>query len=129
MHVVNFMSITVNFVVGETCIFFAGTNITAYSNAYFGESSGPYHLDELGCGGYETNLTACSRGYSSGGEHNNGIGVHNCAPGNEAGVKCDGRWTVVFGLTSLLSFNNVAEVHIVQDISIRGSSSAVRIQY
>ena len=33
---------------------------------------------------------SCSRGYTSGGVYNNGIDVHNCAPGNEAGVKCDG---------------------------------------
>ena len=74
--------------------FFTGTNITAYYNAYFGESSGPYHLDGLGCNGYENNLTACSRQYTTGGINNNGIGVHNCAPGNEAGVKCDGMWTL-----------------------------------
>ena len=65
-------------------------DVTAYLNAYFGESSGPYHLDDLHCNGYEANLTACFRHYTSGGVYNNGIGVHNCAPGNEAGVKCDG---------------------------------------
>ena len=32
----------------------------------------------------------CSRRYTTGGVNNLGIGVHNCAPGNEAGVKCDG---------------------------------------
>ena len=63
---------------------------TTYYNAYFGESRGPYHLDNVNCGGYETNLTACSRYYTTGGIYNNGIGVHNCAPGNEAGVTCDG---------------------------------------
>ena len=63
---------------------------TTYYNAHFGKSNGPYHLDGLRCNGYEANLTACSRVYTSGGVYNNGIGVHNCAPGNEAGVKCDG---------------------------------------
>ena len=63
---------------------------TTYSDAHFGESSGPYHLDDLRCNGYEANLLSCSRGYTSGGLYNNGIGVHNCAPGNEAGVTCDG---------------------------------------
>ena len=71
-------------------MFFTCTDSTAYSNAYFGESRGPYHLDSVYCNGYETNLTACSRQYTSGGVYNNGIDVHNCAPGNEAGVKCDG---------------------------------------
>ena len=65
------------------------TDTTAYSNAHFGESSGPYHLDNVYCNGYEANLTACSRRYTTGGVYNNGIGVHNCAPGKEAGVKCD----------------------------------------
>ena len=35
-------------------------------------------------------MLGCSRGYTSGGVYNNGVDVHNCAPGNEAGVKCDG---------------------------------------
>ena len=39
---------------------------------------------------YEANLLNCSHRYTTGGVYNNGIGVHNCAPGNEAGVKCDG---------------------------------------
>ena len=70
--------------------------VQTYYNAYFGESRGPYHLDNVGCGGHEVNLTACSHHqYRSGGVYNNGIGVHNCAPGNEAGVKCDGMWTVI----------------------------------
>ena len=57
---------------------------------HFGESSGPYHLSGLRCDGYEANLLNCSRRYTTGGVNNLGIGVHNCAPGNEAGVKCDG---------------------------------------
>ena len=64
--------------------------MTAHYNAHFGESSGPYHLSGLRCGGYEVNLLNCSRRYTTGGVNNLGIGVHNCAPGNEAGVKCDG---------------------------------------
>ena len=71
-------------------VLYTCTDATAYSNAHFGESSGPYHLDDLRCNGYEANLLSCSRGYTTGGLYNNGIGVHNCAPGNEAGVKCDG---------------------------------------
>ena len=52
----------------------------AYPNAYFGSGSGPYHLDNVYCRGSEPSLISCSRGYS--------IGIHNCEPGNEAGVKC-----------------------------------------
>ena len=65
-------------------------DVTMHFNAHFGESSGPYHLSGLRCGGYEANLLNCSRRYTTGGVNNLGIGVHNCAPGNEAGVKCDG---------------------------------------
>ena len=53
----------------------------AYSNAHFGSGSEPYYLDNVYCSGSETSLLSCQRGYSE-------IGVHNCAPGNEAGVKC-----------------------------------------
>ena len=53
----------------------------AYSNAYFSSGSGPYYLDDVHCSGSESSLLSCSRGYSE-------IGVHNCRPGNEAGVKC-----------------------------------------
>ena len=77
----------------KVAMFFTGTNITVattYYNAHFGESRGPYHLDNLYCNGYKTNLLSCSRQYTTGGIYNNGVGVHNCAPGNEAGVKCDG---------------------------------------
>ena len=63
---------------------------TSYLDAYFGESSGPYHLDYVSCRGYEATLLDCGRWYTTGGINNQGIGVHNCAPGNEAGVKCDG---------------------------------------
>ena len=69
-----------------TCKF---KDATSYRDAYFGESFGPYHLDGVHCRGYEATLLNCSRQYTTGGI-NNGIGVHDCAPTNEAGVKCDG---------------------------------------
>ena len=50
--------------------------MTVYYNAHFGESSGPYHLSGLRCGGYEVNLLNCSRRYTTGGVYKNGIGVH-----------------------------------------------------
>ena len=81
-------------------VLYTCTDATAYYNAHFGESSGPYHLDNVNCGGYEANLLSCSRGYTSGGVYNNGIDVHNCAPGMEAGVKCDGMCLCVCFLYS-----------------------------
>ena len=71
-------------------------DVTVYFNAHFGESSGPYHLDGLRCGGYEANLLNCSRTYTTGGVNNLGIGIHNCPPRSEAGVKCDGMCACYF---------------------------------
>ena len=81
VHIVDFQS---------SIIILYMSDATAYYNAYFGESSGPYHLDDVYCNGYEANLLSCSCQYTTGGVYNNGIDIHNCAPGNEAGVKCDG---------------------------------------
>ena len=77
-----FESSVCTLLISKSITIFAGTNITAYSNAHFGESRGPYHLDNVNCNGYETNLLGCSRQYP--------IGVHNCEPWKEVGVKCDG---------------------------------------
>ena len=55
-----------------------------YYDAYFGRSNGPYHLDEVHCNGSEASLLSCHLGYGE-------IGVHNCRPGNEAGVMCAGK--------------------------------------
>ena len=57
-------------------------------NVYFGRGSGPYHLDNVYCSGSESSLLSCNRRYSE-------IGVHNCRPGNEAGVKCASTKCVV----------------------------------
>ena len=86
----NFLFYSIYFLKYHVSILFTGTNITTHYNAYFGESSGPYHLDNVNCGGHEVDLTACSHQYASGGVYNNDIDVHNCAPGKEAAVKCDG---------------------------------------
>ena len=48
-------------------MFFTCSDATAYSNAHFGESRGPYHLDSVNYNGYETNVLSCSRDYTSGG--------------------------------------------------------------
>ena len=74
---------------------------TSYRDAYFGESSGPYHLESVRCNGYEATLLNCSRQYTTGGMNNQGIGVHDCAPGNEAGVKCDGMFSQIWVLLHL----------------------------
>lgn len=54
--------------------------MTTYTDSYFGEGSGPYHVTQLQCNGEEANLLSCS--YNS---------VHNCKRNEDAGVKCDGK--------------------------------------
>ena len=54
---------------------------TAYTGAYFGRSAGPYMLDNVGCDGDELTLLGCSHG---------GAFFHDCRPGRDAGVKCEG---------------------------------------
>ena len=93
--------------------------MTVYSNAHFGESSGPYHLDGLRCGGYEANLLNCSRTYTTGGVNNLGIGIHNCPPGSEAGVKCDGmcRYVCMLLLSLCGLFVCIQELKYLQVVS------------
>ena len=55
---------------------------TAYTGAYFGRSAGPYILDNVGCYGDELTLLGCSQ---------RGPFVHDCIPGKDAGVKCEGK--------------------------------------
>nr|XP_054773383.1 deleted in malignant brain tumors 1 protein-like [Lytechinus pictus] len=56
-----------------------GDSGTAYSNAHFGEGSGSIILDDVECGGTETNILDCP---------NNGAFDHNCVHGEDAGVSC-----------------------------------------
>ena len=51
----------------------------APGGATFGAGSGPIWYDEVNCTGCEMNLTQCSH---------NGVGVHNCVHGDDAGVIC-----------------------------------------
>ena len=55
------------------------SNADAYTDAFFGEGTGPIWLDNVQCIGSEKELLNCS---------NNGIGNHNCGHNQDAGVEC-----------------------------------------
>ena len=53
---------------------------TPYSNAYFGQGSGPILLDGVTCTGFESTLASCSH---------LGIGItESCSRTKDVGVKC-----------------------------------------
>ena len=51
----------------------------AFSEAYFGEGTGPILLSEVNCTGTERVFTDCP---------SSGIGNHNCSHAEDAGVRC-----------------------------------------
>ena len=58
---------------------------TATQLAHFGPGVGFIVLDNVNCNGNEANLTQC---------RNNGFGVHDCVPMEDAGVFCSGGKSV-----------------------------------
>ena len=58
------------------------TGVIAHSWAWFGRGTGPIHLDNVHCSGYEPNLLACSH-----------LTEDNCGHYKDAGVACPGEIT------------------------------------
>ena len=58
---------------------FSATGATAFSEAAFGEGTGPILLDDVYCVGTESRLANCPA---------NPIGDHNCGHHEDAGVRC-----------------------------------------
>ena len=55
------------------------SDAVAYTNAYFGQGTGPIWLDDVQCTGSETHLVNCT---------NEGIGIIDCRHDEDAGVQC-----------------------------------------
>ena len=56
------------------------TGAIAYSNAYFGQGTGPILIDNAHCTGNESTLMSCTH-----------LSDHNCGHHKDAGVSCLGK--------------------------------------
>ena len=91
----------------------------ALKQAFFGSSpSRPIHLDNVGCNGSESSLLNCTA---------NEVGVNNCDHSEDAGVRCNGRFSdYVCKSSSILScFSLVNQMYLACMLS----SSLCSIMY
>ena len=58
-------------------IFHVNSVAISFSNAYFGQGTGPIHIDNVGCSGSESVLVQC-----------NHLTIDNCVHAEDAGVRC-----------------------------------------
>ena len=70
---------------------------SAYSNAHFGQGTGPILLSDVDCAGNETRLVECQ--YSA---------TPNCIHGEDAGVSCETECKCIFA-TNLITAKLIRE--------------------
>ena len=76
------------------------SDATAYSNAHFGQGTGPILLDDVACVGNESRLVDCQ--YTS---------VHNCAHIEDAGASCKAECKCVIHALSDTSWMKLKLLH------------------
>ena len=80
-----------------------------FSDAYFGQGTGPIHIDNVGCSGSESVLVQC-----------NHLTINNCVHAEDAGVRCSppGKMTIVLD----------PSLRVALGLSIAVTSSVLRLQ-
>ena len=68
---------------------------TPFQRAFFGQGTGPIHLDNVACIGTESRLVDC---------RSNPLGIHNCGHVEDAGVRCVGAFTLAVSMCSHSTF-------------------------
>lgn len=91
---------------------------SATSSASFGQGSGDILLDDLRCSGTESSLLTCPH---------RGVGVHNCAHSEDAGVVCA---SIISGIAVIFTFS-VKESKVRLDCinTLYGSNPSIPIYH
>lgn len=93
-----------------------GHAVSAPSSAHFGRGSGPIWLDNVACSGQESALAHCPH---------NPVGENNCGHGEDAGVICLGRCSVLSFV--FCSGYREKQTHVLSPSSVSGALEKPKI--